>query len=143
MAECGFTDEDVFNYTLDLAESVEDPVMAQHVRQCPKCKRVLDGIMKVAGAAKQIKSDPPAQKKASTSEMEPMPAVIGEFKIVRQIAVGGMGKVFEAYDPFLDRTIALKVMKEELSNNAQFCERFVAEAKVLAKLNHPNIVMVH
>src|SRR6185295_6243078 len=68
---------------------------------------------------------------------------IGSYKILSPIAEGGMGKVFKAYDPLLDRLLALKVMKDELSENEAFCKRFISEARTLAKLNHPNIVLVH
>jgi serine/threonine protein kinase len=54
-----------------------------------------------------------------------------------------MGRVFKAYDPSADRLLALKLMKDELSENEAFCKRFISEARTLAKLNHPNIVLVH
>lgn len=133
---CRFTAEDVFSYSLDLAESVENPDMRQHVQACSKCKNILDGFLHAAATAKRLNSPP------KNEPNQAVPNAIGDFKILGVIAEGGMGKVFKAYDPTLDRLLALKVMKDELSSNTKFCERFVSEAKTLAKLNHPNIVLV-
>lgn len=140
--ECKYTADDVFNYSEDLAESVENPAMELHVRTCPQCREILDDIHRVSDAAKQIKYASSSGIK-KTRETLPAPLTIGDYKILSLIAEGGMGKVFKAYDPSLDRMLALKVMKDELSENEAFCKRFISEAKTLAKLNHPNVVLVH
>jgi serine/threonine protein kinase/formylglycine-generating enzyme required for sulfatase activity len=141
---CRYTEEDVFNYSEDLAELIENPEMETHLAECPVCKAVLDDILQVAGAAKQLQS--PANKPRVNSAAragQAIPETISGFKLRGVIGEGGMGKVFKAYDPTLDRLLALKVMKDELSDNTKFCERFIFEAKILAKLNHPNVVSVH
>src|SRR5262249_27214990 len=56
---------------------------------------------------------------------------------------GGMGEVYEAHDPSLDRNVAVKVLPERLSRDAAMRARFVAEARILAALNHPNVVTIH
>src|SRR5690606_30246451 len=65
------------------------------------------------------------------------------YRLTSQIAVGGMGEVWEASDTRLDRTVAVKILKAELSGNAEFLHRFRAEAKTTASLNHQNIAAVH
>jgi serine/threonine protein kinase len=72
--------------------------------------------------------------------------VLPEFpglSIVSTIGRGGMGVVYEAIQSRLGRTVALKVLSPHLAFNASFMRRFHAEAHVLARLHHPNIVTVH
>ncbi|MEM9657369.1 MAG: protein kinase, partial [Planctomycetota bacterium] len=70
-------------------------------------------------------------------------AALGHYEIKEVIGRGGMGDVYRAYDPTLDRYVALKVLPPALSRNVQYIERFNCEARAIAKLSHPNIVPVH
>jgi hypothetical protein len=65
------------------------------------------------------------------------------YRLSRRIAVGGMGEVWQADDTRLDRQVAVKVLKPELSGDAEFRRRFQAEARMTASLNHPGIAAVH
>jgi eukaryotic-like serine/threonine-protein kinase len=65
------------------------------------------------------------------------------YRLARRIAVGGMGEVWEATDSRLDRAVAVKVLKPELSGDAEFLHRFRTEARTTASLNHPGIAAVH
>lgn len=69
-------------------------------------------------------------------------AAFPQLEILSQIGQGGMGVVFKARQPGLDRVVALKILCPELGRDPAFAERFAREARVLAKLNHPNIVSV-
>jgi len=62
---------------------------------------------------------------------------LGPYEILAPIGVGGMGEVYRARDPRLDRDVAIKV------SVAQFSERFEREAKAIAALNHPNICQIY
>jgi predicted Ser/Thr protein kinase len=64
-------------------------------------------------------------------------------EIVELIGVGGMGAVYRARQPKLDRWVALKLLPEGSGSDPAFGERFLREARVLARLNHPNIVGVY
>src|SRR5262245_8915950 len=55
---------------------------------------------------------------------------------------GGMGAVYKARQRSLDRAVAIKLLPLELSADKEFCERFLREARAMAKLDHPNIVKV-
>jgi serine/threonine protein kinase len=72
---------------------------------------------------------------------QPMPLSIGTrlgpYEILAPIGAGGMGEVYRARDTRLDRTVAVKVSKE------QFSERFQREARAIAQLNHPHICQLH
>lgn len=67
----------------------------------------------------------------------------GRYRLQRLIATGGMGQVWEAVDSRLGRRVAVKVLKQEFSSDPEFVERFRAEARTVAMLNHPGIAAVH
>lgn len=67
----------------------------------------------------------------------------GRYRLQRLIATGGMGQVWEAVDSRLGRRVAVKVLKAEYSSDPEFVERFRAEARTVAMLNHPGIAGVH
>ncbi|GGR16843.1 Stk1 family PASTA domain-containing Ser/Thr kinase [Streptomyces roseolus] len=66
----------------------------------------------------------------------------GRYRVDARIAVGGMATVYRAVDTRLDRVLALKVMHPALAADAAFVERFIREAKSVARLAHPNVVAV-
>jgi len=68
---------------------------------------------------------------------------VGRYTLIKKIGEGNMATVFEAYDPMLERNVAIKMLKYDLSHNQDFLDRFEHEAKIIAKLNHPNIVNVY
>ncbi|MFJ9036292.1 Stk1 family PASTA domain-containing Ser/Thr kinase [Streptomyces sp. NPDC102406] len=67
----------------------------------------------------------------------------GRYRIDARIAVGGMATVYRAVDTRLDRVLALKVMHPSLAADVSFVERFIREAKSVARLSHPNVVGVY
>ena len=67
---------------------------------------------------------------------------IGHFRVVRELGAGGMGVVFEAHDPDLDRRVAIKVVKDLGAGSAAGL-RLIREAQAMARLTHPNVVAVH
>jgi serine/threonine-protein kinase len=69
--------------------------------------------------------------------------VDGRYQVLARIAAGGMGEVYRAHDPVLDREVALKMLHTSLADDPGFIERFRREARSAAMLSHPNIVAVH
>jgi len=69
--------------------------------------------------------------------------VIGNYKISQEIGHGGMGKVYKAIHLSLERVVAIKMIHPKLLSNNEMVARFYSEAKIQAKLNHPNIVTVY
>jgi serine/threonine-protein kinase len=70
-------------------------------------------------------------------------ALQGEYIIERELGRGGMAAVFLAYEPALDRRVAIKVMSPGLMPDASMVQRFQQEAVTVARLNHPNIITIH
>lgn len=74
--------------------------------------------------------------------LEEIAAAFPQLDVLGFIGQGGMGSVYQARQPGLDRIVALKILSPELGRDPAFAERFAREARVLGKLNHPNIVTV-
>src|SRR6201998_4578507 len=68
---------------------------------------------------------------------------LGPYEINSSLGTGGMGEVYLAQDTRLDRSVAIKILPDEFSRDAQRMARFDREAKVLASLNHPNIASIY
>ena len=103
---------------------------------CPKCLR--------SGAAAPTETG----TLAGTRPTLPAPSVeeiahaFPQLQIIGLIGQGGMGFVYRARQPKLERDVALKILPQHLAAHPGFAERFAREGKVLAKLNHPNIVSI-
>ena len=68
---------------------------------------------------------------------------LGKYKIVERIGRGGMGTVYKAHDPMLDRTVALKVISGDIDVTDELRARFFREAQACARLSHPNVITVY
>lgn len=73
----------------------------------------------------------------------PPDTVFGVYELKEKIARGGMGIVYRAIDRSLQREVAIKILSGELKENPEYLQRFLQEARVTAKLDHPNIISIH
>ena len=127
------------------------------VRTCPHCGKpvlptALGGIcpecMLKAGLATQTEG-PGATGLHGTKAVHPPPSpaeiasLFPQLEILECLGRGGMGVVYKARQPRLNRLVALKILARDKEQDAQFAERFTREAQALARLSHPNIVTVH
>lgn len=115
---------------------------------CPRC------LVEVA-AGSQPPLSAPADPRFSPTATSPRSAVFQppaiadlaacfpQWEITELLGVGGMGAVYRARQPDLDRSIAVKILPPEVARDPLFAERFMREARALAKLSHPNIVAVY
>src|SRR5713226_10234142 len=67
---------------------------------------------------------------------------IGKYEVRERIGRGGMGMIFKAHDPVLNRAVALKVISTDIEVTDELRARFFREAQACARLSHPNIVTV-
>jgi hypothetical protein len=68
---------------------------------------------------------------------------LGKYQVLEEIGRGGMGAVYKGYDPALNRPVAIKVMAPHLTWEKHFVDRFLREARTVARLHHPHIVSIH
>jgi serine/threonine protein kinase len=85
----------------------------------------------------------PGDPLSPTDTASLLPERIGRFQIRRQLGQGGYGSVFLAYDPVLDREIALKVPLQKNSWSNEKAEKFVREARIAARLKHPRVITIY
>lgn len=91
-----------------------------------------------SGPAPATKMSTGPQKKKSSKVTQ-----LGDFKLKKKLGQGGMGVVYMAKQVSLDRIVALKTLSKDLSKRKDFVERFVREARSMAKLDHENVVKVY
>jgi len=75
--------------------------------------------------------------------MAEIPKTIGRYEILERVGRGGMGVLYRAHDPALERDVALKMMHLDFTVDKHARERFQREARAVARLQHPNIVTIH
>ena len=121
--------------------------------RCPYCGRALDNP---SSRSRSSGADPEAPKSANESPSTEVHETIdwfhawargnlgslGRFQVRERVGDGGFGQVFLAFDPRLDRNVAIKVLKQA-NPSERVVERFFREARAVARLDHPNIVAVH
>ena len=73
----------------------------------------------------------------------PLRERIGPYRIVARIGAGGMGEVFKAWDPRLERDVAIKLLHPEMAGDTDRQRRLLAEGRAASALNHPNILQVY
>src|SRR5208283_2133944 len=139
------------------------PVTATGVaKKCPQCQLPLaanapEGLCPECLAKVALGTEPaapgatvnvnPLAEAAPRTRVAPAPAALAaqfpQLEILELLGMGGMGMVYKARQPQLDRWVALKILPVESAQHPSFAERFNREAKALAKLNHPGIVAVY
>jgi serine/threonine protein kinase/Flp pilus assembly protein TadD len=121
----------------------ERPAIAEYAAKYPALAEQIQelfpalAVMEEFGSAAEPVTGPP-----TSNASHAMPERLGEYRILREVARGGMGIVYEAVQESLGRHVALKVLPDRGLGNAQQLERFRREAKAAAQLHHTNIVPV-
>jgi tetratricopeptide (TPR) repeat protein len=108
-----------------------------HVSRCPKCDLTMAFQQDLTASGSVDESSA-----AGAAPLRNEPQNVGRFRVVKRIGSGGFGSVFEAYDPDLDRMVALKVPRQELPETATEFQRFTREARNASQLHHPAIVPI-
>ncbi|MBL7223787.1 MAG: serine/threonine protein kinase, partial [Candidatus Brocadiae bacterium] len=142
--------------------------MAKHGANCPKCGHRVDFDTAVGDtvacpgcqAALRVPGNPPdggtpiptPESLMATEGGAPPPpgpddpligTCLDEFEIRGRLGEGGMGVVYEAWQPSLERSVAIKVLPRSISSDQRFIDRFVREARAAAAITHANIIEVH
>ncbi len=105
---------------------------------CPKC------LLKVGlGSEGSNPDDQTKKEKSAAPSPDELAKCFTQLQILELLGQGGMGMVYKARQPQLERLVALKILSPQLSRDPAFPERFTREARALARLNHPNIVGIY
>ena len=113
----------------------EVALIEAHLDSCSTCFRLLAQVARTSFAGGATPGG------MAALEDDDVPVQIEEYLLVRRIGRGAMGQVFQALDTRLDRAVAIKLMAVE--HRAELRERFLVEARALARLSHPNVVTIH
>src|SRR5262245_3570548 len=110
-----------------------------HLATCSACAELLTWA-----AADQAHRSRPAGKEGRPFIGALVPgARVDRYQILGAVGRGGMGEVYAAYHPDLDRRIALKVVHESGADSAEQRARLLREARAIARLSHPNVIGVY
>lgn len=111
---------------------------------CPRC------LLRAANDSQSVEVSGPGPTVLTPPESgfapptpEELAPLFPQLEIQELLGKGGMGAVYKARQPGLDRIVAVKILPSEISHDPKFIERFQREARALAKLNHPHIVTVY
>ncbi len=139
--ECGACSQLVAEMARIFADEPEDP--ASRPPQLPisrpsQATLATDGAFSPSSATIGGGDKPPEQ-------ILPQGAKLGRYVVIDRVGAGGMGVVYAAYDPELDRKVALKVLRSSPKKHARNDQsaRLIREAQAMAKLSHPNVITVH
>ena len=127
------------------ARLVDDPFAS------PLGRRVKDVISQAHGCAPLARRTPPFAfvwrrpdaQFGRHSEQVAVPHFLGRYRVLEEIARGGMGIVVRAYDATLDREVAVKVLSPDVDPDSEIGRRFADEARIVSQLHHPGIVSVY
>ncbi len=126
----------------DVADA--EPTLAQHLDECVDCRNLAAAIAQlglVDRAPLALASGSP--ERALVPELVPVGTQLGRYTVRGAIGAGRMGIVLEAYDPQLDRTVALKLVRGSCALDDRAQNRVIEEARAMARLAHPNVVAIH
>ncbi len=132
--------------------------MELELTTCPRCGAAIatedapEGLCPSCLLQLGLESDPSQRKGSGRMEewkrsgvptIEALAPLFPDLEILGMIGEGGMGIVYKARQRKLDRLVALKILRQDIASDPAFAERFMREARALARLSHPDIVSVH
>ncbi|MFO0872333.1 MAG: WD40 repeat domain-containing serine/threonine protein kinase, partial [Pirellulales bacterium] len=129
---------------LDRLRRGEQPTVAEYAQRYPEQAAAIRELFPAMLVLERLSVPDPSERPLlpETSAVAAVPAVLGDYRLLRPIGWGGMGIVFEAEDVSLGRHVAVKVLPPEPRRDDVARQRFLREAQVAASLHHSNIVPV-
>lgn len=139
--------EQIVQQFVDAQLRGENPDINYFVKQYPdledKIKQRIQNLREIDSLFASLMQADENDFQDTPTEYDLIGQKLGDFEVVKLIGRGGMGAVFLAHQISLDREVALKVVSDISRARGKSLERFKREAKVLAKISHPNIVPIY
>lgn len=139
-------------YTLGQLDRSDAETVELHLTECAECRARAEEVSAGAFERTAVGSSPPGTptrveggdgKPPAGSTALQRGATLGRYVLLEKLGSGGMGEVFAAYDPHLDRKIALKLLRGGALSAEEGRARLLREAQAMARLQHPNVIAVH
>ena len=128
-------------FVADEIDDDERDALERHMDACAACQAVVSAMVRVFAASRiPTAATPDGEHTGDTEQLAPGVS-IGRYRVLELVGVGGMGIVYAAEDPELERRIAVKVLRTRGSGDES--QRLLREARAMAKLSHPNVIPVH
>ncbi len=116
----------------------------QHVDGCVACRRLLANLAGALAHSRSRPADAEALDHRRLDDWLPPGVSVGRYVVLSQVAAGAMGVVYAAFDPQLDRRVALKLLRASIREDGDPGDtRLLREAQAMARLSHPNVVRVY
>ncbi len=152
-------DEDqLFRFVLGQLTTADADAVQAHLAACAECQHRKDNLSSLVFASTLTPAPaPPGSKppepaitkpdapgsRAATPPVTTQGASFGRYHLLERLGAGGMGEVYAAFDPQLDRRVALKLLRAGALSASEGKARLVREAQAMARLQHPNVATVH
>jgi urea transport system substrate-binding protein len=131
-------------FSLGHLSDEDSEAIESHLAHCPYCSEVLTGLDDEDTFQSALKSlGRKDSQKAESLQVPPALQNHARYQVVGVLGSGGMGTVFKAEHRWLDRPVVIKIIHPELVRDPELVQRFQREARLAAKLSHPNVVGVY
>jgi tetratricopeptide (TPR) repeat protein len=142
-------EERLFQLALEQLEAGEQALAEAHLGACEDCRRRHASLSSIVFSrtvpGDSGKAGPNTRPERAADGGPPLQrgANLGRYVLLEKLGAGGMGEVFAAYDPQLDRRVALKLLRGGSLTAEEGKARLLREAQAMARLQHPNVIAVH
>ena len=136
-------DDDVQSLARGALSPDEAAPMLAHVGTCDLCRALLACVARQHTTPSRGEDAPATLPSAFATASLPHGARTDRYVVQERVGDGGMGVVYAAYDPQLERRVALKLVRTDHARSPELRQRLVREAQVMARVSHPNVLTVY
>ncbi|PYU87382.1 MAG: hypothetical protein DMG08_28185 [Acidobacteria bacterium] len=136
----------LYNAALEVEDKGRASFLEDACKEDAELRSEVESLLKMNAQVGGFLGTPAMEEVARELKDEPVSLLgrrLGPYQIQRVLGAGGMGEVYEARDPRLNRIVAIKVLPKHFSERAGLRQRFEREARAIASLNHPHICTLH
>jgi eukaryotic-like serine/threonine-protein kinase len=138
-------EELILQFTLGTLGAVREAEVQAHLAACEDCRRRQQNISSIVFSKTVAGPDTKPDRPGEAGTVGPITRgmLLGHYMLLEKLGAGGMGEVFAAFDPRLDRKVAVKLLRSGSLSADEGRSRLQREAQAMARLQHPNVIAVH